>query len=152
VSHQKGKSKTFRQQYAQIASAADPALLGHARDLGYSEEEIKHVPRGAVETGLGCGNPAALAELQEGQVVLDLGSGAGLDAFVASQKVGAQGKVIGIDMTPEMVRKAQQYAKEGLCGNVEFKVGQIEHRVLSARVHEMIHFRWYRQLWPASSA
>jgi len=127
MSHGKDKGKPFKEQYAQIVSHIDSRLLGRAQELGYSEAEIENVPRGAVETGLGCGNPAALAELQEGQTVLDLGSGAGLDAFVASQKVGPHGKVIGIDMTPEMVHKAQQYAREGRYKNVEFKVGQIEH-------------------------
>jgi arsenite methyltransferase len=106
MGHKKDNSKTFKKQYAQIAYGVDPALSGYARRLGYSQEEIKHVPQRAVEMGLGCGNPTALAELQEGQVVLDLGSGAGLDVFIASQKVGPTGKVIGVDMTPEMVRKA----------------------------------------------
>jgi len=126
MSHREDKNKTFKEQYAQIASGVNSGLLCRARELGYSEEEIKHVPQGAVEMGLGCGNPAALEELQKGQIVLDLGSGAGLDAFIASRKVGQTGKVIGVDMTPEMVRKAQQFAKEGQYENVEFKVGQVE--------------------------
>ncbi len=120
------KNQPFTEQYARIASHADPRLLGRAKDLGYSEAEVGNVPRGAVETGLGCGNPTALAELQEGQTVLDLGSGAGLDVFVAAQKVGSQGKVVGVDATPEMVSQAQQYAREGRYDNVEFKVGRIE--------------------------
>ena len=138
MSHRKDKSKTFKEQYAQIALGANFGLLERARELGYSEEEIRHVPQGAVEMGLGCGNPAALAELQKGQVVLDLGSGAGLDAFIASQKVGPHGKVIGIDMTPEMVRKARQFAKEGRYKNVEFKIGQIENLPISDESTDVI--------------
>jgi len=131
MSCRKDKSEAFKEQYAQIASRVDPGLLGRARELGYSEEEIKGMPQGAVEMGLGCGNPAALVELQKGQVVLDLGSGAGLDAFIASQKVGPHGKVIGVDMTPEMVHKAQQFAKEGGYKNAEFKLGKIESLPIS---------------------
>ena len=113
-------------QYAEIAAeglAVRPPVVA----VGYTDEEIKNVPAGAIQMGLGCGNPTALAELKQGQVVLDLGSGAGLDAFVAAQKVGPEGKVIGVDMTPEMVAKANQFAKEGGYTNVEFKVGRIEH-------------------------
>jgi len=131
MSHKKNKSETFKEQYAQIVSEANPDLLGRAREIGYLEEEIRQVPHGAVEIGLGCGNPVALAELHKGQVVLDLGSGAGLDVFIASLKVGPHGKVIGVDVTPEMVRKAQQFAKEGRYTNVEFKVGQIENLPIS---------------------
>jgi arsenite methyltransferase len=120
------KDKPFTDQYARIVSHVDPRLVGRARELGYSETEIENVPKGAVETGLGCGNPTALAQLQEGQTVLDLGSGAGLDVFVASQKVGPRGKVIGVDATPEMVTRAQQHAREGRYDNVEFKLGRIE--------------------------
>ena len=138
MSNSKDKNVRFREQYAQMASHMDPFLLGRAKELGYSEADIEKVPRGAVETGLGCGNPAALAELQKGQVILDLGSGAGLDAFVASQKVGPHGKVIGIDMTPEMVHKAQQYAREGRYKNVEFKVGRIEDLPLSDRSVDVV--------------
>jgi SAM-dependent methyltransferase len=129
--HKKNKSETFKEQYAQIVSEMNPDLLGRARKIGYLEEEIGQVPQGAVEFGLGCGNPVALAELQKGQIVLDLGSGAGLDVFIASLKVGPHGRVIGIDVTPEMVRKAQQFAKEGRYKNVEFKVGQIENLPIS---------------------
>lgn len=131
MSHKKNKSETFTEQYAQIASEVNPNLLVRARELGYVEEEIRQVPQGAVEIGLGCGNPVALAELQKGQVVLDLGCGGGLDVFIASLKVVPHGKVIGIDITPEMVRKAQDFAKEGRYTNVEFKVGQIENLPIS---------------------
>jgi len=138
MSQRKDESKTFKEQYAKIASGAIPGLFDRARELGYSEEEIRHIPQGAVQMGLGCGNPAALAELQKGQVVLDLGSGAGLDAFIATQRVGPQGKVIGVDMTAEMVRKAQQFAREGGYKNMEFKVGQLEHLPISDETIDVI--------------
>jgi ubiquinone/menaquinone biosynthesis C-methylase UbiE len=97
-----------------------------ARPPGYREEDLRGVPQGAIEMSWGCGNPTALAELREGQVVLDLGCGAGLDAFVAARKVGPNGKVIGVDMTPEMVAKATRFAREGGCRNVEFRLGRLE--------------------------
>lgn len=93
--------------------------------IGYSEEEIKGVPEGS-NLGLGCGNPVALASLQKGETVLDLGSGAGFDCFLAANKVGEEGKVIGVDMTPEMVEKANENAKKSNYGNVEFRLGDIE--------------------------
>ncbi len=94
--------------------------------IGYSEEELKAVPEGA-NLGLGCGNPIALASLKDGEVVLDLGSGAGFDCFLAAQKVGKKGKVIGVDMTPEMIEKARENAKKGRYENVEFRLGEIEN-------------------------
>lgn len=93
--------------------------------MGYSEEEIKRIPSEAV-FGLGCGNPTALAEIRSGETVLDLGSGGGIDVFLASQKVGSDGKVIGVDMTPEMVERSKHNALQGDYKNVEFKLGEIE--------------------------
>ena len=94
--------------------------------IGYSDEELGAVPEGA-NLGLGCGNPTALASLQEGETVLDLGSGAGFDCFLAAKKVGATGKVIGVDMTPEMLDKARQNAAKDNYTNVEFRLGEIEN-------------------------
>jgi SAM-dependent methyltransferase len=94
--------------------------------IGYTEEEFKAVPEGA-NLGLGCGNPVALASLREGEVVLDLGSGAGLDCFLAASKVGKKGRVIGVDMTPEMIEKARENARKGNYRNVEFRLGEIEN-------------------------
>ena len=94
-----------------------------ARALGYDTENM---PISATESFAGCGNPVALASLKEGETVLDLGSGAGLDMFVASKKVGSRGKVIGIDMTPAMIEKAEKNAKELGITNVEFRFGDIE--------------------------
>lgn len=94
--------------------------------LGYSEEDLTRVPGGA-DMGLGCGNPKAIASLQEGEVVVDLGSGGGFDAFLAAMEVGDKGRVIGVDMTPAMVSKARLNAEKGGYANVEFRLGEIEH-------------------------
>jgi SAM-dependent methyltransferase len=83
-----------------------------SKNIGYTEEELESVPEGA-NLGLGCGNPVALASLQEGETVLDLGSGAGFDCFLAAEKVGENGRVIGVDMTPEMIEKARENATRG---------------------------------------
>jgi SAM-dependent methyltransferase len=96
-----------------------------SKKVGYSDSEMTAVPEGA-NLGFGCGNPVALASLKEGDVVLDLGSGAGFDAFLAAQRVGKTGRVIGIDMTPEMVERAKKNAKKGKYANVEFRLGEIE--------------------------
>lgn len=96
-----------------------------ARTLGYSAGDVGAVPEGS-NLGLGCGNPLAIASLQQGQCVLDLGSGAGFDAFLAARAVGNVGKVIGVDMTAEMVAKARANAKKGGYTQVEFRLGEIE--------------------------
>ena len=93
--------------------------------IGYSKEDLDAVPNEAV-LGLGCGNPVALAGLEEGETVLDLGSGAGIDVFLASKRVGDSGKVIGVDMTKDMIKKAGSLAKERGYRNVEFRLGEIE--------------------------
>jgi len=95
------------------------------KKIGYSNEELKAVPEGA-NLGLGCGNPLALSSIREGDTVLDLGSGAGFDCFLAANKVGEKGKVIGVDMTPEMTEKAKENAKKRNYENVEFRLGDIE--------------------------
>ena len=94
--------------------------------LGYSASDLEIIP-GESNMGLGCGNPVALAELREGETVLDLGSGGGIDCFLAAQRVGLSGKVIGVDMTPEMIKLARKNASEGNHTNVEFRLGEIEH-------------------------
>ncbi|MFQ5961252.1 MAG: arsenite methyltransferase [Candidatus Methylomirabilales bacterium] len=93
--------------------------------VGYSKEELRGVPEGA-DLGLGCGNPLALASLREGETVLDLGSGAGLDVFLAAGKVGKTGRAIGVDMTAAMIERATENATRGDYGNVEFRLGDIE--------------------------
>ena len=97
-----------------------------SKRIGYTEEDLKAVPEGA-NLGLGCGNPIAMASLKEGEIVLDLGSGAGFDCFLAATKVGKDGKVIGVDMTPEMIEKARENSEKGSYGNVEFRLGEIEN-------------------------
>ncbi|NOX92985.1 MAG: arsenite methyltransferase [Gammaproteobacteria bacterium] len=94
--------------------------------LGYSEDDRGSVPKGA-DMGLGCGNPRAIASLKPGEVVVDLGSGGGFDAFLAAQEVGERGHVIGIDMTPAMLSKARTNAEKGKYTQVEFRLGEIEH-------------------------
>lgn len=97
-----------------------------AAKLGYSTDDVESVV-GESNLGLGCGNPQAIASLTEGETVVDLGSGAGFDCFLAAQQVGETGQVIGVDMTPEMVEKARANAAENGSGNVEFRLGEIEH-------------------------
>ncbi len=97
-----------------------------SKKIGYSDDELAAAPEGA-NLGLGCGNPVALASLKEGDTVLDLGSGAGFDCFLAANKVGRLGKVIGVDMTPEMIQKAKENAGAGNYENVEFRLGEIEN-------------------------
>jgi SAM-dependent methyltransferase len=94
--------------------------------VGYSGEEMASVPEGA-NLGLGCGNPVSLASLRRGETVLDLGSGAGFDCFLAARRVGKSGKVIGVDMTSEMLDKARENARKGEYANVEFRLGEIEN-------------------------
>ncbi len=93
--------------------------------VGYDETELSSVPEGA-NLGLGCGNPVALASLAAGETVVDLGSGAGFDCFLAAERVGPEGRVIGVDMTPEMLERARENARKGGYANVEFRLGEIE--------------------------
>jgi SAM-dependent methyltransferase len=97
-----------------------------SKSVGYSDAEMNAVPEGA-NLGLGCGNPVAIASLKEGETVLDLGAGAGFDAFLAADKVGRSGRVIGVDMTPEMVKRARENCRKGEYTNVEFRLGEIEN-------------------------
>ncbi len=124
--------KNVREGYAKIAQkkgscCTDPDMQGNVSEkLGYTEEDLRSIPEDA-NLGLGCGNPIALASLKEGETVLDLGSGAGLDCFLAAKKVGEKGKIIGVDMTPEMIDKAGENTKKGKYENVEFRLGEIEN-------------------------
>ncbi|RJP35383.1 MAG: methyltransferase domain-containing protein [Actinobacteria bacterium] len=136
---EKDIKKVVREGYGAIASKgssccepAEPCCCGASKAeeissmIGYSMEELKAVPEGA-NLGLGCGNPVALASLREGETVLDLGSGAGLDSFLAANAVGETGRVIGVDMTHEMLEKARENARKGGYDNVEFRLGEIEN-------------------------
>jgi arsenite methyltransferase len=110
--------------------------LQHAKSLGYSEEELRGVPEGLVCRG--CGNPVALAELKEGEIVLDLGSGGGLDVFLAANRVGPTGRAIGVDSSAEMVAKARKAASKGGYANVVFKVGRMEQLPLEDESVDMV--------------
>ena len=135
-----GIRQAVRENYGKVATAGragcgcaptccgtgtEPPADVVSRVLGYSPEEVSAVPAGA-NLGLGCGNPQAIASLQPGETVLDLGSGAGFDSFLAARAVGDQGHVIGVDMTPEMVAKARRHAATDGVGNVDFRLGEIE--------------------------
>ncbi len=123
--------KTVRQEYAKVAkgtaSCCDQSTVEKiSRDIGYSDDEMGSVPDGA-NLGLGCGNPTAMASLNTGETVIDLGSGAGFDSFLAANRVGKLGHVIGVDMTPDMLERARANARKGGYGNVEFRLGEIEN-------------------------
>ncbi|MCX7785577.1 MAG: arsenite methyltransferase [candidate division WOR-3 bacterium] len=130
--------KIVRQRYAKIAKENSSccaltqsccktvSALDISKKIGYTEKEIRAVPKDA-NLSLGCGNPLAFASIKRGDVVLDLGSGAGLDVLLAARKVGMKGKVIGVDMTPEMIEKARTNAQKGGYKNVEFRLGEIEN-------------------------
>jgi ubiquinone/menaquinone biosynthesis C-methylase UbiE len=136
--------KSVRERYGKIAKASGAscgcstssnsccgtntasAAGAISKSVGYTDAEINAVPEGA-NLGLGCGNPVALASLKKGETVIDLGSGAGFDCFLAARKVGQTGKVIGVDMTPEMIEKARENAAKGKYTNVEFRLGEIEN-------------------------
>jgi SAM-dependent methyltransferase len=96
------------------------------KSAGYSDDELRKLPQESVENSFGCGNPLAFSEVQPGQTVLDIGSGAGIDCFIAAERVGPQGKVIGLDMTPEMIAKAEGNARAGGFSQVEFPLGEAE--------------------------
>lgn len=122
-----------RTAYAKVAEGASGCSVGCCTSpegsslaMGYSEEELASAPEGA-NLGLGCGNPHAIAALREGETVLDLGSGAGFDCLLAAKRVGPTGRVIGVDMTPEMVVKARRNARSVEATHVEFRLGEIEH-------------------------
>ena len=107
-------------------TAVAPDLNAKAREIGYSDEELAAVPEGA-NLGLGCGNPLAIAAMKAGEVVVDLGSGAGFDCLLVARQVGPTGRVIGVDMTHEMLKKARENAHKVGASNVEFRLGELEH-------------------------
>lgn len=105
--------------------------------LGYTESDIASVPEGA-EMGLGCGNPTALASIRPGETVLDLGSGGGFDCFLAARQTGPAGKVIGVDMTPDMISKARENSVKSGCTNVEFRLGEIENLPVADNTADLV--------------
>ncbi len=150
-SHRQG----VRQAYAEVAKASNEqsdcgtgsSCCGVSGDaainslistrLGYSASDLAQVPEGA-DMGLGCGNPKAIASLQPGEVVVDLGAGGGFDCFLAAAEVGGEGKVIGVDMTPDMLSKARGNAVKGNYANVEFRLGEIEHLPIADNTADVI--------------
>jgi len=123
--------KTVRERYGAHARKASSCCGGgsataQSSRIGYSQEELASIPEGA-NLGLGCGNPTALASLQAGEIVLDLGSGAGIDCFLAAEAVGPSGRVIGVDMTADMIDRARSNAVANGVENTEFRLGEIEH-------------------------
>jgi arsenite methyltransferase len=132
-----------RSRYAAVAtgeagccgSAATPQQA--SCKMGYSEAELASVPDGS-NLGLGCGNPQAIAAMQPGEIVVDLGSGAGFDCFLAARQVGPQGRVIGVDMTHEMLKKARDNAARAGVANVEFRLGEIEHLPIADNTTDVV--------------
>ena len=129
--------RAVRDRYARVAtdssSCCEPSCCSDgatvdemSQAIGYSPDQLADLPADA-NLGLGCGNPTAIAELEPGQTVLDLGSGAGIDCFLAARQVGPSGSVIGVDMTPEMLERARANAASGGFDNVEFRLGEIEN-------------------------
>ena len=127
--------EVVKKRYSEIAKNEEsccpscccgPSTRDIALQIGYSEKDLENVPENS-SMGLGCGNPVALARLKEGEIVLDLGSGGGIDAFLAANKVGTKGKVIGVDMTEEMIQRAINTASENGYENTEFRLGEIEN-------------------------
>jgi ubiquinone/menaquinone biosynthesis C-methylase UbiE len=121
------------------SSCCGPQATSHdkARRMGYSEAELAAVPEGA-NLGLGCGNPQAIAAMRPGEIVVDLGSGAGFDCFLAARQVGETGRVIGIDMTHEMLKKARDNAAHTGAGNVEFRLGELEHLPIADNTADVV--------------
>jgi arsenite methyltransferase len=134
--------REVREGYAKIAINQSSCCSNSTSDegskkMGYSEEDLKTTPEGA-NMGLGCGNPVALASLKEGEIVVDLGSGGGFDCFLAAKKVGQEGKIIGVDMTSEMLDKARENARTGKYVNVEFRLGEIENLPIADNTADVI--------------
>jgi arsenite methyltransferase len=149
------RRQSVREAYSQVAKAndegqgrgVDASCCGTTDDgaintlistrLGYSQADLDRVPSGA-DMGLGCGNPKAIAALKSGETVVDLGSGGGFDCFLAVREVGSSGRVIGVDMTPDMVSKARANALKGQYENVEFRLGEIEHLPIADATADVI--------------
>jgi len=132
--------KIVRERYGKIAKTQSCGCgcgSNISQQIGYSSEELNNVPEGA-DLNLGCGNPVALASLKPGETVIDLGSGGGLDCFLAAKKVGEKGHVIGIDMTPEMLDKARANCKKGGYKNVEFRLGEIENLPVADNTADLV--------------
>ena len=153
-----------RQSYSDIAQGKEQTILSPfqgtqqvSESVGYSQEEIDLVPKQA-NLGLGCGNPFRIVEIHPGDTVMDLGSGAGFDCFLAAHKVGRRGKVVGVDMTPDMLSLSRSIAKEQHYRNVEFRLGEIENLPAADNFADVVlsncvinlspnKARVYREIW-----
>jgi arsenite methyltransferase len=146
----KDMRKKVQEKYGQIAASAGsccgpkqtcgcaaPSAADLSTGVGYSVQELASIPEGA-NLGLGCGNPVALASLQPGETVLDLGSGGGIDCFLAARRVGPEGRVIGVDMTAEMIHLARENASKSDLKNVEFRLGEIENLPVEDRAIDAV--------------
>jgi arsenite methyltransferase len=129
--------KIARGEQTFCCPACGPTTTDQCLAVGYSADDLRLVPEAAI-LGVGCGNPTALADLKSGETVVDLGAGAGIDVFLAARKVGASGRVIGVDMTADMVSRGQQLAREHNFPNVEFRLGEIEHLPLASESVDVI--------------
>jgi len=131
-----------REHYGSLAMSGSSCCSTQESTCGcgglYSQAEILSLPQDAIAVSAGCGNPTAIASLKPGMVVVDLGSGGGIDAFLSARKVGPKGKVYGIDMTPEMIHRARKTARDSGIQNVEFRLGEIEHIPLDAGVADLV--------------
>ncbi|MCU0852815.1 MAG: arsenite methyltransferase [Thermoplasmata archaeon] len=131
-----------RKRYGQLALNSAPCCGGETNTTCctgiYPNADVISLPSEAIAVSAGCGNPTAIASLKPGMVVVDLGSGGGIDAFLSAKKVGKKGRVYGIDMTPEMINRARRTAKENGYDNVEFRLGEIEHMPLDAGVADVV--------------
>jgi arsenite methyltransferase len=141
---EKNIRKMVRKGYGKIAKSNKSgcgcgcgSITDVSEQVGYSKEELESVPKGA-NLNLGCGNPVAIASIKEGETVIDLGSGGGLDCFLAANKVGEKGKVIGVDMTPEMLDRARENLKKSKHANVEFRLGEIENLPIADNTADLI--------------
>ena len=143
------KKASVRERYGEVARESSSCCCGRSSccggtdaesissQRGYTNDEMNAVPEGA-NLGLGCGNPTALAGIKEGETVVDLGSGAGFDCFLAAKRVGTPGRVIGVDMTPEMLARARRFAEKGEYSNVEFRLGEIEHLPIADEAADLV--------------
>ena len=140
--------KHVKKRYAELAKGnpccdvstccGPSSRTSYAKMIGYSDEELKDLPDSVIRTVAGCGTPTALADLREGEVVLDLGSGGGIDTFLAAKKVGPKGKVIGVDLTEEMIQLAKENAEKMKTENVEFRLGEIENLPVEDEIVDVI--------------
>ena len=140
----KDVKRIVRKSYAKVAKKGSSSCCGSndkaeniSKAIGYTKLELDSIPEEAI-LGLGCGNPTAIASLQEGEVVVDLGSGGGLDVFLAATKIGPSGKAIGVDMTPDMIDLARENAEKNNITNVEFRLGEIENLPVADNIADII--------------